>query len=95
MAGLSTAASPFVVNNVQPAIASLMPNTSEAGGPGEVLTINGAGFVDGATVVWAGEPRTATFVSPRQLRVDIRADELTDAHKHHVRAVSPMWQVRR
>src|SRR5205814_598132 len=46
-----------------PAITTLTPNTTTAGGPGFTLTVDGSNFVSGAKVFWNGHGEATTFVS--------------------------------
>jgi hypothetical protein len=86
---LTTAAHPFTVNNPQPVITSLNPNTAKMGASGMLVTINGTGFVDGASVVWDGEARPTTFVGPTQLTISVATAELTNAYTVPVVVVNP------
>ena len=54
-----------------------------------VPTINGTGFVDGASIVWYGETRPTTFVSPTQLTITVATAELTSTHAVPLVAVNP------
>jgi IPT/TIG domain-containing protein len=64
---------PFVNNPLVPAATPPTP----LGGPGFMLTVNGAGFVNGSgsvpgsVVKWNGSPRATTFVSATQLTAAI------------------------
>ena len=49
----------------------LVPASTAPGGSGFTLTVNGAGFVSGATVNWNGHPLTTQFVSKTQLTADV------------------------
>ena len=51
-----------------PVITQLNPTYSIAGGEPFVLTVYGANFVQGATILWNGLARTTTFVSSTQLK---------------------------
>jgi hypothetical protein len=74
--GLSTAATRFIVSNPRPVITGLLPDTAEEGATAALVTIDGTGFVEGATVVWAGEPRTTTYLGPTQLSTSLTTAEL-------------------
>jgi FG-GAP-like repeat/Cep192 domain 4/HYDIN/CFA65/VesB-like, Ig-like domain/FG-GAP repeat len=54
----------------------LVPDAVVPGGQGFTLTVNGTGFVSGATVNWNGSPRTTTFVSGSQLTASINAADI-------------------
>lgn len=56
-------------------ISGLAPASAETGGDAFTLTVDGAGFVNGAVVRWNNFTRPTTFVSPTQLKASItRAD---------------------
>jgi Beta-propeller repeat len=59
-----------------PPIASLSPDSADAGDPGFLLSVYGSDFVDGAVVRWDGSPRTTTFVSSYELQATIGAPDL-------------------
>ena len=50
-----------------PVISSLSPTSAHRYGPPFTLTVNGTGFLSGATVDWNGTPLPTTFVSGTQL----------------------------
>src|SRR6476646_8650242 len=54
-----------------PTITSVSPNSVTAGGPGFVLTVNGANFLSSSVVQWNGNARLTTVVSPTQLQASI------------------------
>lgn len=58
------------------AISSLSPISVPAGNPTFTLTVNGSGFVSGATVLFNGAARTTTFVSATQLTATIPASDV-------------------
>jgi len=62
-----------------PSLASLSPATAPAGGQGFTLIVNGSGFLDTATVLWNGSPRSTSIVSPAQLTAAIPAGDLAIA----------------
>ena len=59
-----------------PSVGSLSPASASAGAPPLTLTVDGAGFVPGATVRWNGAPRSTTFLSPTRLSAAISASDL-------------------
>jgi concanavalin A-like lectin/glucanase superfamily protein len=59
-----------------PAIASLVPGTTVAGGPEFTLTVQGSGFYAGSSVQWNGADRTTTIVGPTELRAAIPAGDV-------------------
>ncbi|MDB5742946.1 MAG: Kelch domain protein [Polaromonas sp.] len=65
---------PAPVNPV-PALASLVPTSTTAGGAGLTLTVNGSNFVTGSRVRWNGADRTTTFVSATRLTATLLATD--------------------
>jgi len=63
----------------QPTLTSLSPTSATAGGAAFTLTVNGTGFISGATVAWKGANRTTTFVSATQLTAAIAAADIATA----------------
>jgi hypothetical protein len=57
-------------------IAMLSPAAVQSGGSDFVLSIQGAGFVNGATVNWNGSARTTTFINSKQLSASITAADI-------------------
>ena len=64
----------FTINAPTPAISALSPNSATAGGPSFTLTINGSGFLSGATVGWNNSFLTTSFVSFNQLTASVPAN---------------------
>lgn len=63
-----------------PSLTSLQPNSATAGGLAFTLTVNGANFVNGASVVrWNGANHTTSFVSATQLTAAIPASDIAQA----------------
>jgi hypothetical protein len=69
--GTSTNNVTFQVNNPVPVITSLSPTSIAAGSAAFTLTINGTGFVTGATLSFGGVTRGTTFVSSTQVTAAI------------------------
>ncbi len=69
--GTSTNNVTFQVNNPVPTITSLSPTGIAAGSTAFTLTINGTGFVSGATLSFGGVTRGTTFVSSTQVTASI------------------------
>ncbi len=65
--------------NPVPAITSLNPNSTTAGGAAFTLTVNGTGFVGASTVWWNGSLRTTQFVSATQVTASIPASDIAAA----------------
>src|SRR5439155_23776146 len=59
------------------------------GGPDFTLTVNGTGFVSGASVNWNGSARATTFVSTSQLTTTILASDIAIASTASVTVVNP------
>jgi len=80
-----TAAQNAIFDNVKvavtlPALTSLSPASKVAGTGAFTLTVNGANFVSGTSVVrWNGSNRTTTFVSATQLTAAITAADITSS----------------
>lgn len=79
----------FVVWNAVPRIESVDPGHTFAGEPELTLTVRGAGFVSGAMVLWNGEPRPATVISPELLEAKLGASELAAAGKAMIGVENP------
>lgn len=75
--------------NPAPPLVSLDPKSAVLVGPAFTLTVTGSNFVDGATILWNGEPRTTTFVNGTTLTAAIPADDLTTAGAAVVTVVNP------
>ena len=68
------------INNPLPTITSLSPSSATAGGSAFTLTVNGTGFVNGAsTVRWNGSNRATTYVSNTQLTASISTADIATA----------------
>ena len=77
-------------NNPVPLIDSpLAPAVVTPGGAGFTLTIHGAGFVSGSSVLWNGSPRPTVFVSDAQLTAAIPASDISIAATASVRVSNP------
>jgi photosystem II stability/assembly factor-like uncharacterized protein len=66
----------FVYNNGQnpsPTVTSISPTMAASGGPGFLLTVNGSGFLNGATVIFGLGTTPTTFVNSTQLTAMIPA----------------------
>ncbi len=71
-----------------PAISSLSPNTTPAGGPAFTLVVNGSGFASGSTVQWNSTALTTTVVSPNQLSAAVPASLIAIAGTVQITVVS-------
>jgi hypothetical protein len=94
--GISTPAAQFTIDNAQPTLASLSPTSTLAGSAAFTLTINGNGFVNGATVTFneANPAKSfgpvATFVSSTKVTAAITAAEITTADTYNVTVTNPL-----
>ena len=69
--------------------APLSPGVKTPGSAAFTLTVNGTGFVSGATVYWNGNARTTTFVKSSQVTATINATDLTTAGTAVVKVSNP------
>jgi hypothetical protein len=87
--GGTSAAVSFTIVNAVPVATSLSPSSMTAGSAGLDLTVNGSGFVPGATVQWSGAARPTTFVSGSAVRAAIPAADLSSAGIAQVTVINP------
>jgi len=59
-----------------PAIVALSPTSAVAGGAGFTLAISGSNFAPTSAVLWNGQVRAATYVSPTALNVQVNASDI-------------------
>jgi hypothetical protein len=77
-------------NNPVPYVNSpLVPTTAAPGAAGFTLTVNGSGFVSGATVNWNGSPRATTFVSSSVLQGAILSSDVASVGTATVTVTNP------
>ena len=67
----------------------LVPGQKTPGSKAFTLTVNGTGFVSGATVYWNGSSRTTTFVKSTQLTASINATDVAKAGTATVTVANP------
>ena len=67
----------------------LVPEQKAPGAAAFTLTVNGTGFVSGATVNWNGTARTTTFVKSSQLTASITASDVLNAGTANVTVTNP------
>ncbi len=80
----------FTVNNPVPSITSLDPDHVTAGDAGFTMTVNGTGFVDGASVVrWNGSALATTFVAGNQLSAQVPAANVAAAGTASITVFNP------
>ena len=65
--------------NPVPALTSLAPTSTPAGGAAFTLTVNGSNFVGTSQVRWNGVARTTTFVNAGQVTAAIPASDIVTA----------------
>jgi len=87
--GKTSSAATFTVNNEVPTLSSLSPSSVFAGSGAFILTVNGTGFVNGASVQLNGAARITTFVSNTQLTVAILASDIAAAGTANVTVTNP------
>ena len=75
--------------NAVPQIAAIAPPSVVAGSAGFTLTVNGAGFVSGASVQWNGANKPTTLVNSAQLTAEIRAEDVAKAGTTNVTVFNP------
>ncbi len=76
-------------SNPVPAISSLAPASTTAGGSAFTLTVSGTGFVASSTVNWNGTALTTTFISDAQLTASVPASDIAGAGTASVTVSSP------
>lgn len=67
----------------------LVPGAKAPGSAGFPLTVNGTGFVPGATVKWNGSARATTFVSKSKITAAILASDVATPKTAQVTVVNP------
>jgi hypothetical protein len=70
-------------------LTSLSPTSATAGGTAFTLTVNGTGFVNGASVRWNGAARTTTFVNSTRVTASISAADIAATGTVPVTVVNP------
>ena len=69
-------------------ITSLSPNSTLPGGAAFTLTVNGTGFVNGATVLWNGSALATGFLSANQLAAQVPAANIASATTANIQVTS-------
>lgn len=87
--GTSSPSLSFNVVNPVPSATSLSPATVIAGSAKFTLTVNGASFVSGASVLWNGTGLTTTFVSSTKLTATVPATDVTSPGTASVTVSNP------
>ena len=80
---------PFTIQNPVPASVTLSPTSTTAGGAGFTLTVNGTGFVNGASISFNGKAEATAFVSATQLTATIPAADIAVAANVNVVVTNP------
>ena len=75
--------------NPVPALTSLAPTSTPAGGAAFTLTVNGSNFVATSQVRWNGAARTTTFVNAGQVTAAIPASDIVTPGSAQVTVVTP------
>ncbi len=75
--------------NPTPTISSLSPPSVVAGVAGFTLTVNGTGYVNGATATVGGISRAVTFVSATQVTVAVQASDVASAGSAAIVVTNP------
>ncbi len=70
-------------------IAAVSPSSRPAGSGPFILTVNGSGFQNGATVNWNGTPEPTTFMSATQLTASIPPSAITAAGSASISVTNP------
>ena len=86
--GTSNGAS-FTIDNPTPTVSLLSPSSASAGSAAFTITVNGGGFVSGATVQFNGSGRATTFVSNAQLTAAILASDIAAAGSANITVTNP------
>jgi hypothetical protein len=76
-------------NLTAPNLANLSPNTVQAGVSTFTLTVNGSGFVNGATVTWNGANLVTTFVSQARVTAVVNNADVDTIEIVSVRVINP------
>ncbi len=79
----------FVVHNPVPSISSLQPETVQAGGAALTLTVQGANFVAGATVLWNGAVCATDYVNATQVTAQVTAAHIAEARSVGITVRNP------
>ena len=87
--GGSSSSLAFVVNNPQPVIDTILPNTVTVGAAAFSLTVNGLGFVSSSVVNIDASPRTTHFVTANQLAADLLAGDANSVTTHTITVINP------
>lgn len=76
-------------SNPEPAIVSLSPNSTNAGGAAFAVTITGYNFISASTVQWNGSVRPTTYASSTQLQAQITAADVASSGSAMLSVTNP------
>jgi hypothetical protein len=72
-----------------PTITGLSPASTQAGGPGFTLIVNGTNFAPGSVVLWNSASRPTTFVGATQLSAAITAADIATVGSASITVFTP------
>lgn len=78
-----------VENNPVPSLAAVSPSSRTAGDPAFTLSVQGSGFVPGATLRFNGADRATTFLSTASVRASILAADIAAAQTASIGVFNP------
>jgi hypothetical protein len=87
--GGTSSAVAFTINIAPPTLTFLSPSSATVGAGAFPLTVNGTGFVNGATVQISGANRTTTFVSSTKVTAAILATDVATPGTSAVTVTNP------
>lgn len=87
--GTASGSVTFTVNPPPPAITSVSPTSVPVGTAGFTLTVNGANFLSGATVLWNGAAVATAFVSAARLIASVPGNLVAEAVSASVSVANP------
>ena len=76
-------------NPIPQVVGPPVPQAVVPGSGGFTLTVYGANFVQGATVNWNRQPRSTTFISPRELQAQILASDIANPTAGYITVSNP------
>jgi hypothetical protein len=88
--GAASNALTFTIGSTNaPVLTSLNPNSATPGGSAFTLTVNGSGFLNGATVQWNGSALSTGFISGNQVSAFVPANLIATAGTSSVTVMNP------
>jgi alpha-D-ribose 1-methylphosphonate 5-triphosphate synthase subunit PhnH len=79
----------FTIGSATPVLTSLNPSSASPGGSAFTLTVNGSGFLSGATVEWNGSALSTGFISGNQLSAFVPSNLIATAGTASVTVMNP------